>query len=633
MKKVRSDSFNKDMLLREAGLLLLDIAVIIFSMTGALWIRHDFHLLDIEPTFFDTIRSYLFVNLICTVLIFAIMKLYSSLWRFASIVELKNVILATILSTLLQCMGMWYMDLPIPRSYPFLYLLLLTGLTIATRFSYRFGRIALHNYQNSRNEEPVRTMIIGAGAAGYMIVREMKNSKHLNRKIPCIIDDDPSKTGTYLQGIPIVGKKEKIPYFADKYHIEEIVIAIPTISSQAQKELLEICQKTACKVLILPGIYQLVNEDVSVSMLREVEIEDLLGREPVNLKTEEVMDYVSGKVILVTGGGGSIGSEICRQLALYNPKQLIIFDIYENNAYEIQNELLQNHPDLNLLVLIGSVRNQKRVDSVFEQYHPDLVYHAAAHKHVPLMETSPNEAVKNNVLGTWVVANAADRFGAKKMVLISTDKAVRPTNIMGASKRICELIVQSFAQRSRTEYAAVRFGNVLGSNGSVIPLFRKQIAKGGPVTVTHPEIIRYFMTIPEAVNLVLQCGALAQGGEIFILDMGEPVKILDLAKNMIRLSGFVPDRDIEIVFTGLRPGEKLYEELLINEDNLKKTEKDRIFVVQQTHVEDEWIQEKVQSMVQRAFEEDCDIRHLVQELVPEYVIKEEALRQVAATRE
>lgn len=633
MKKICKDTFNKEMLIRGAGLVLLDILSIIVSMTGALWIRFDFHLMEIDPAFMETLRSYIYINLICTVLIFSLMKLYSSLWRFASVVELKNVIIATALSTLFQSMGMWYLELSIPKSYPFLYLLLLTVLTIATRFSYRFGRIAMHNLHNSREQEPVRTMIIGAGAAGYMIVREMKNSKHLNRKIPCIVDDDPAKAGTYLQGIPIVGNKEKIPYFAEKYQIEEIVIAIPTISHKAQKELLEICQQTSCKVLILPGIYQLVNEDVSVSMLREVEIEDLLGREPVNLKTEEVMDYVSGKVILVTGGGGSIGSEICRQLALHSPKLLIIFDIYENNAYDIQNELLNNHPDLNLLVLIGSVRNQKRVDSIFEQYHPDLVFHAAAHKHVPLMEESPNEAIKNNVLGTWVVAHAADRFGAKKMVLISTDKAVRPTNIMGASKRICELIVQSFAQKSKTEYAAVRFGNVLGSNGSVIPLFKKQIAQGGPVTVTHPEIIRYFMTIPEAVNLVLQCGALAKGGEIFILDMGEPVKILDLAENMIRLSGYVPGRDIEIKFTGLRPGEKLYEELLINEENLKNTEKERIFVAQQIHVEDEWIQERVQNMIHSAFEEDRDIRHLVQELVPEYVIKEDALQQVAAAQE
>lgn len=624
MRKDHSNTVNKEMLIRGIGFLFLDIIAILLSMAGALWIRFDFHFLDIDVLFLETLRRYVYINLICTVLIFAVMRLYTSLWRFASVVEMKNVIIATVLSTIFQTLGMWYNQLPIPRSYPFLYLLLLTGLTIATRFSYRFVRIAYHNANNFKGQEPVRTMIVGAGAAGFMIVREMKNSKHLNRKIPCIIDDDPGKKGTYLQGIPIVGDKDEIPYFAERYQIQEIVIAIPTISREARKELLEICQMTTCKTLILPGIYQLVNEEVSVSMLREVQIEDLLGRDPVNLKTEEVMDYVSGKVILVTGGGGSIGSEICRQLALHSPGLLIILDIYENNAYDIQNELIRKNPKLNLLTLIGSVRNQKRIDRIFETYHPDLVFHAAAHKHVPLMEISPNEAIKNNVLGTWVVADAANRYGTKKMVLISTDKAVRPTNIMGASKRICELIIQSFAQRSQTEYAAVRFGNVLGSNGSVIPLFRRQISEGGPVTVTHPDIIRYFMTIPEAVNLVLQCGALAKGGEMFILDMGEPVKILDLAKNMIRLSGFVPDKDIEIKFTGLRPGEKLYEELLINEENLKNTEKERIFVAQQGRVDSEWLQERVQNLIHRALEEDSDIRHLVQELVPEYVIKEEA---------
>lgn len=630
MKKIKKTLVDKEMLIREIGLLLLDLAVIVVSMAGALWIRFDFHFTDIEGVFWETIQNYIYINLICTVFIFWALRLYSTLWRFASVVELKNVIVATLLSTALQSMGMHYMKLPIPRSYPFMYLFLLTVFTIITRFSYRFTRIAVHNYKNFKDKQPVRTMVIGAGEAGYMLVREMNNSKHMNRIIPCIIDDDPAKVGTYLQGIPVAGGKEKIPYFAEEYQIEEIVIAIPTISRSGQQELLELCQTTSCKVLILPGLYQLVNEEVSVSMLREVQIEDLLGREPINLQAEEVMDYVSGKVILVTGGGGSIGSEICRQLALHAPRQLIILDIYENNAYEIQNELLRRHPDLNLLVLIGSVRNRERIDAIFEKYRPDLVFHAAAHKHVPLMETSPNEAIKNNVLGTWVVANAADKFGVKKMVLISTDKAVRPTNIMGASKRICELIVQSFSQKSHTEYAAVRFGNVLGSNGSVIPLFRQQIAEGGPVTVTHPEIIRYFMTIPEAVNLVLKCGALARGGEVFILDMGEPVKIYDLAIKMIRLSGYVPDKDIEIQFTGLRPGEKLYEELLISEENLRKTDNDRIFVAQQTVVEDEWIQEKVQNVIHKAFEEDCDIRPLVKELVPEYVIRSNDVLEEAA---
>lgn len=622
MKKYEKDVVrNKEMVLRGGALMFLDALIIIISMAGALWIRFDFHFGDISQEFIETVHDYLPVNIIVTILIYLIFKLYTSLWRFAGAEEMKNVILAGILSTAVQTIGMKAGGFAIPRSYPFLYLLLLVCLTVISRFSYRFLRLFYHNVQNMRKKKVMRTMIVGAGAAGYMIAREMKRSKHLNKKVCCIIDDSTSKIGTYLQGIPIVGGKEKIPYFAEKYEIEEIVIAIPSLTHAAQQELLDICQQTTCKILILPGVYQLINEEVSVSMLREVQIEDLLGREPVNLEMEEIMDYVQDKVILVTGGGGSIGSEICRQLAMHHPKKLIIFDIYENNAYEIQNELKKKYPELDLEVLIGSVRNQKRVDTIFETCHPDLVYHAAAHKHVPLMEDSPNESIKNNVMGTWNVAHAADHYGAKKMVLISTDKAVRPTNIMGASKRLCELVIQSFAQDSKTEYAAVRFGNVLGSNGSVIPLFKKQIAEGGPVTVTHPDIIRYFMTIPEAVNLVLQCGALARKGEIFILDMGEPVKILDLAKKMIRLSGYIPDEDIKIEFTGLRPGEKLYEELLIDEENLKETTNKRIFVIQQTKVDSEKLKQDIHLLIEHAFEEAEDIREQVQRLVPEYVIK------------
>lgn len=622
MKKYEKDVVrNKEMVLRGGALMFLDALIIIISMAGALWIRFDFHFGDISQEFIETVHDYLPVNIIVTILIYLIFKLYTSLWRFAGAEEMKNVILAGILSTAVQTIGMTAGGFAIPRSYPFLYLLLLVCLTVISRFSYRFLRLFYHNVQNMRKKKVMRTMIVGAGAAGYMIAREMKRSKHLNKKVCCIIDDSASKIGTYLQGIPIVGGKEKIPYFAEKYEIEEIVIAIPSLTHAAQQELLDICQQTTCKILILPGVYQLINEEVSVSMLREVQIEDLLGREPVNLEMEEIMDYVQDKVILVTGGGGSIGSEICRQLAMHHPKKLIIFDIYENNAYEIQNELKKKYPELDLEVLIGSVRNQKRVDTIFETCHPDLVYHAAAHKHVPLMEDSPNESIKNNVMGTWNVAHAADHYGAKKMVLISTDKAVRPTNIMGASKRLCELVIQSFAQDSKTEYAAVRFGNVLGSNGSVIPLFKKQIAEGGPVTVTHPDIIRYFMTIPEAVNLVLQCGALARKGEIFILDMGEPVKILDLAKKMIRLSGYIPDEDIKIEFTGLRPGEKLYEELLIDEENLKETTNKRIFVIQQTKVDSEKLKQDIHLLIEHAFEEAEDIREQVQRLVPEYVIK------------
>ena len=466
----------------------------------------------------------------------------------------------------------------------------------------------------------VRTMIVGAGAAGFMIVREMKNSKHLRREIPCIIDDDRGKRGTLLHGIPVVGGMRDIPRCAEKYGIEEIVIAIPSLTGDRRRELLEICQQTGCKIKALPGIYQIVNDEVSVSMLRNVEIEELLGRDPVDLKIEEVMDYVHGKTVLVTGGGGSIGSELCRQIAMHEPKKLIIFDIYENNAYEVQNELRKFHPDLDLDVQIGSIRDKERVMSLFETFRPNLVFHAAAHKHVPLMEESTHDAVKNNIFGTRNVALAADRYKAEKMVLISTDKAVRPTNVMGATKRVCEMIIQCMAQRSDTVFAAVRFGNVLGSNGSVIPIFRRQIAEGGPVTVTHPDIIRYFMTIPEAVSLVLQCGAMAKGGEIFLLDMGEPVRIRELAENMIRLSGFKPGEDIKIVYTGLRPGEKLYEELLIDDENIQKTAREGIFAASLPAEDESRLHEQLQRMETLLEDSGSDIRGLLQEIVPEYKI-------------
>ena len=609
---------NREAVIKGAALFLLDTFLIIVCMVGALWMRFDFSFKNIEPAFWESVRSYMWINVVCTLLINAFCRLYTSLWRFASLEELKNALIAIVLSSFIQFCGMQLLDLPVPRSYIFIYMMLLAICIIGPRFSYRFLRIAFHNHEVIWQSKPVVTMVVGAGAAGYMLVREMKNSKHLNRKVPCIIDDDPKKIGTYLQGIPIVGRKEDIPFMAKKYNVEEIIIAIPTLKDEKQHELLDICQKTACKIKMLPGIYQMVNQEVDISMLRDVSIEDLLGREPVDLHMETIGNYITGKVILVTGGGGSIGSEICRQVALHDPKQLIIVDIYENNAYNIQLELKKNYPKLKLETLIASVRDKRRVEDIFETYHPEIVYHAAAHKHVPLMEDSPDEAIKNNVLGTYNVASAANKFHVKKMVLISTDKAVRPTNVMGASKRICEMIIQMFAQISPTEYAAVRFGNVLGSNGSVIPIFRQQIKNGGPVTVTHPDIIRYFMTIPEAVNLVLQCGAYAKGGEIFILDMGEPVKILDLAKKMIRLSGHVPGEDIKIEFTGLRPGEKLYEELLINEDNLVETENDRIFVAQMGQINVDETGKKINRLIERAYDESRDIREEIKEIVPEY---------------
>ena len=618
---------NREAFIKGMALLLLDGILIIGCMVGALWLRVDFSFANIDPIFWESVRKYMWINVGCTILINALCRLYTSLWRFASLEELKNAIIAIGLSSLLQYLGMQILDLPVPRSYIFIYVMLLSVCMIAPRFSYRFLRIAYRNHEVIWKTKPVVTMVVGAGAAGYMLVREMKNSKHLNRKIPCIIDDDPQKVGTYLQGIPIVGKKEDIPEMAKKYSIEESIIAIPTLKDQDQKELLEICQKTACKIKILPGIYQMVNQEVDVSMLRDVSIEDLLGREPVELYMEKIGSYLKGKVILVTGGGGSIGSEICRQVALHGPKLLIILDIYENNVYDIQLELKKKHPDLNLVVLIASVRDKHRIDDIFETYHPDIVYHAAAHKHVPLMEDSPDEAIKNNVKGTYNVASAANKYHVQKMVLISTDKAVRPTNVMGASKRICEMVMEVFSEISSTEYTAVRFGNVLGSNGSVIPIFRQQIKAGGPVTVTHPDIIRYFMTIPEAVNLVLQCSAYANGGEIFILDMGEPVKIVDLAKKMIRLSGHVPGEDIKIEFTGLRPGEKLYEELLIDEKNLIETDNERIFVAQMGSMDVEATSQKIADLIRHAYDESKDIRAEIKELVPEYQENGEGMGQ------
>ena len=437
-------------------------------------------------------------------------------------------------------------------------------------------------------------------------------------KVKCFIDDNPDKRGRYLEGVPIAGTREDIQRAVEKYGINKIILALPSVPNSEKKEILDICKFTGCQVQTVPGIYQLINGEVRVSQLRDVEIEDLLGRDPIRLDIEEILGYVKDQVVLVTGGGGSIGSELCRQLAAHQVKQLIIFEMYENNAYEIQQELKYRYPDLDLVVLIGSVRNSNRLEDVFKTYHPDIVYHAAAHKHVPLMEDSPNEAIKNNVIGTYKTAMRADKYHTKRFVLISTDKAVNPTNIMGASKRLCEMVIQMFAQKSETVFTAVRFGNVLGSNGSVIPLFKKQIAHGGPVTVTHPDIIRYFMTIPEAVSLVLQAGAYAKGGEIFVLDMGEPVKIVDLARNLIRLSGFKPDEDIKIEFTGLRPGEKLYEELLMAEEGLRKTENQRIFIGNPLPVDPDGFRRKLDELDKMAWGECKNMKELVREIVPEY---------------
>ncbi len=508
----------------------------------------------------------------------------------------------------------------VPDSYYFLYFFFLLTFLFASRFSYRFFRSRKHKLQNRKNS--VSVMIIGAGEAGNAIIKEIVTSNYSTMVIRCIIDDDKNKWGSFIQGIKVVGGRDKIIESADLYDVDEILLAIPSASPTQIRELLEICKETNCKLRSLPGLYQLANGDVNVSKLRDVEVEDLLGREPIRVDMDSILGYVQNKVVLVTGGGGSIGSELCRQIAAHKPSQLIVFDIYENNAYDLQQELKENFPELKLTVLIGSVRNTNRINSVFETYHPDIVYHAAAHKHVPLMEDSPNEAVKNNVFGTWKTAMAAAENHAQKFVMISTDKAVNPTNIMGASKRICEMIVQTFNRHYETEFVAVRFGNVLGSNGSVIPLFKKQIAAGGPVTVTHPDIIRYFMTIPEAVSLVLQAGAYAKGGEIFVLDMGEPVKILDLAKNLIRLSGYRVDEDIKIVFTGLRPGEKLYEELLMKEEGLQDTDNRLIHIGRPIELDERLFFKQLKNLEEASKEEVRDIRPLIREIVPTYHYKE-----------
>ena len=445
-------------------------------------------------------------------------------------------------------------------------------------------------------------------------------STYTDGRVVCFVDDDKNKQGKYLNNILIAGGRDDIPVLAKRYEIEEIYVAMPSAPAIETKKILEICRETGCEIKILPGIYQLLNGDVSVSKLRKIQIEDLLGREPIRVNLNQIMDYVSNKVVLVTGGGGSIGSELCRQIASHNPKQLIVFDVYENNAYDLQQELKRTYPELNLVVLIGSVRNTHRMESVFEKYRPNIVYHAAAHKHVPLMEDSPNEAIKNNVFGTYKTATAADKYGADRFVLISTYKAVNPTNIMGASKRMCEMVVQMMNRHSKTEFVAVRFGNVLGSNGSVIPLFKKQIEEGGPVTVTHRDIIRYFMTIPEAVSLVLQAGAYAKGGEIFVLNMGEPVRILDLAENLIRLSGYVPYEDIDIQFTGLRPGEKLYEEMLMDEEGLQDTPNKLIHIGKPIKFDEEGFRKELDELYVIANKDSDEIKEAVQKIVPTYVI-------------
>ncbi len=600
-------------------LVLLDIMSVTGSAFLSLYIRFDFSFSGIPYEYLRMFEEILIPNILLSLLFFALWKLYKSVWRYASANEMVNIVFACSCAALAQFLYCFVTDHPMPRSYYVLYWFFLTVLICCIRFAYRILRI-IRNKRTALSEKNrrVNAMIIGAGAAGNMILKEIESSQYLNLQAKCIIDDQPGCHGKLLRGVPIVGGRDRILDAVGQYGIDEIIFAIPSAGVQTRKEILDICKESGCRLRTLPGMYQLINGDVSVSKLKEVEIEDLLGREPIRINTEEVLGYVKDKVVMVTGGGGSIGSELCRQIASHSPKQLIIVDIYENNAYEIQQELFRKYPRLNLVVLIASVRNTNRMNQIFSSYRPNIVYHAAAHKHVPLMETSPNEAIKNNVFGTYKTALAADKYGVEKFVLISTDKAVNPTNIMGASKRICEMIIQMLNGKSATNFVAVRFGNVLGSNGSVIPLFKKQIAEGGPVTVTDPNIIRYFMTIPEAVSLVLQAGAYAKGGEIFVLDMGEPVKILDLAKNLIKLSGYRVGEDIEIRFTGLRPGEKMYEELLMDEEGLEKTSNKLIYIGKPIEFDEEKFQEQLDQLGKIAKQETGDVRRCVKEIIGTY---------------
>ena len=603
-------------------LALVDIITVIVNAYISLIIRHELHYAWIPQVYISSINNYMLINIITTLIVFVGLKLYRSVWSYASIDEAIRIAVACFLCTAFQALGMQFLVLDVPRSYYVFYFFLLTMTTLATRFSYRAYR-RLKSEMERIKSEPVSTMVIGAGEAGSMIIHELKTSRHLNRRVVCIIDDNPSKKGKYLHGIRIVGGRDKIIPCAEKYHVQEIILAIPSVENTDRREILRICNQTNAKLKVLPGMYQLITEEVSVSKLRDVSIDDLLGRDVVSIDLDSVAEYVRNKTVLVTGGGGSIGSELCRQIAHYEPKCLIIFDIYENNAYDIQQELKKKYPNLRLEVLIGSVRNTKRIESVMELYRPDVVYHAAAHKHVPLMEDSPNEAVKNNVFGTYKTARAADRYGVSRFVLISTDKAVNPTNVMGATKRICEMIIQTFNKYSNTDFVAVRFGNVLGSNGSVIPLFKKQMAEGGPITVTHPDIIRFFMTIPEAVSLVMQAGAYAKGGEIFVLDMGEPVKIADLAKNLILLLCYTLGVDMEIKYTGLRPGEKLYEEVLAKEEGLQKTKNDLIFIGKPLEFDEVHFLSQLKVLEEAAVDESFHVKEIVSEIVPTYHIRKE----------
>ena len=611
----RMSQFKRAMMIAVLDVLAIGVAYFI-----GLWLRFDFHFAAIPSEYLTNYLRGIGSWCVVHIVVFSLFGLYNSIWAFVSTSELFRIFWSYAVLCVISILAHRVAGSFIPRSSWIIGFVFSFIFTVGIRFSYRLLR-ALRNYLLHRESTPKQknVMIVGAGDAGCALVNEFESSDYIHDRVVCIIDDNPVKRHKRLYGVPIVGGRYEIPEAVDKYKVDKIVVAMPSASAVARKEILDICGTTGCKVQMVPGIFQLVNEDVTVSKLRDVDPQDLLGRDPIRVNMDEIFENITGKVVMVTGGGGSIGSELCRQIAKANPKKLIIFDVYENNAYAIQQELKRNYPELNLSTLIGSVRNTNRINGVMDYYRPDIVFHAAAHKHVPLMEDSPNEAIKNNVIGTYKTATAAVACGVKKFVLISTDKAVNPTNIMGASKRLCEMVVQMMDRQSpNTSFVAVRFGNVLGSNGSVIPLFKEQIAKGGPVTVTDKRIIRYFMTIPEAVSLVLQASYYAKGGEIFVLEMGEPVKIDDMARNLIRMSGFTPDVDIKIEYTGLRPGEKLYEELLMNEEGLQETENKLIHIGKPIIFDDDWFRAKLEDLNEASKQESPKIKKIVAEVVPTY---------------
>lgn len=634
-------------------LIIYDAIAVNAAYFLALWIRFDCRFSAIPVQYWNAYRSFSPIYTILAILIFAMCRLYKSIWRFASYNELVCCFVATMICFFVQLLGINNLYTRMPISYHLFGIVAQAALIVGVRFAYRF--VLLLGAVRKRNTDAncKRVMLIGAGNSGQMILRDLHKAKETKAQVYCIIDDNPNKWNRFIDGVPVVGGREDILANVEKYKIDTIYVAIPSATAIEKRDILNICNETGCELKQLPGMYQFYTGEISVGAMKDVSVEDLLGREPIKTNLEEVFRFISGKTIMVTGGGGSIGSELCRQIAAHHPKQLIIFDVYENNAYDIQMELRDKYPGLNLVTLIGSVRDSRRLDQVFAEYRPDVVYHAAAHKHVPLMEDSPCESIKNNVIGTYKTAYAAVTYGCKRFVLISTDKAVNPTNIMGASKRLCEMVIQTFdhmikakkvdslpllythadeddvvnglgkaCESAETEFVAVRFGNVLGSNGSVIPLFKKQIAAGGPLTVTHPDIVRYFMTIPEAVSLVLQAGTYAKGGEIFVLDMGSAVKIDTLARNLIKLSGFKPDVDIKIEYTGLRPGEKLYEEKLMAEEGLKMTPNKLIHIGSPIPFDVGEFIEQLKVLMDASYRNSEDIRELVTKIVPTYHPKE-----------